>query len=387
MYPKQKEYICVYDMKQPKDAFDNNGLCVLEPSVCEITEELNGTYELYIEHPFDDFGKWKAIADHNIIKANGQLFRIVKAKKKLSRNGEKMQTATALHIFYDLNHKYLKNFVGYDHATQMLNHIMTDWQIVYDNDHEYPFYSFDYKNEVNAVGTAEYRNTSVTAAIMGSGSNSMTNIFDAEIYRDNFYFSICQHKEHSQNNAFAIQYSVDMIDIEQDVDWSNFCSVLIASDNFGNGVVLNWGHMDNIPHNFLKTVTFNYQEANMQRLREDTQKYFSACAYPRISYKVNYADLRNSDLYAEFDVLKRCEVGDTGFIYCDALGIRVDSADPEQQVKVVRKVTDVLRGDTVAIELGSLTNTFTKSSSFTDVIAPAAVSKADGFFKLNKGGE
>lgn len=382
MYPKQKEYICVYDMKQPKDEFDNNGLCVLEPSVCEITEELNGTYELYIEHPFDDFGKWKAIADHNIIKANGQLFRIVKVKKKLSRNGEKMQTATALHIFYDLNHNYLRNMVVYDTAHSMLEHIMTDWQIEPDDD----FYNFDYLVDINNVATTEYRDTSVTAALMGSGSNSMTNLFGAEIYRNNFYFSILPRREHAQDSAFAIQYGVDMQDVEQTVDWSNFCSVFYAEDNFGNGYKNGWSGVK-VPHKFVKHVTLNYNEPNAERFFADAENLFKSMMYPRASYKVNYANLSDSELYADFDILKKCNVGDRGFIFCDELGIRVDSSDPAQQVQVVRKVTDVLRAVTVSIELGSLVSSFVRGNTFSDIIAPAAVSKADGFFKLNKGGE
>lgn len=387
MYPKQREYICVYDMKQPQDKFDNHGICVLEPSICEITEELNGTYELYIEHPIDELGKWKALSDHNIIKANGELFRILKSKVKLDKTGKKVQSANCLHIFYDLNHKYLRNISVYDTAHWLLEHIMNnneaagDYQI---DDTDPDFYKFSYFIDIQATGTAEYRNDSVTAALIGTGSNSLVNMFNAEIYRHNTYFSILPRKEHSRNSAFSIQYGVDMIDIERTVDWTNFCSLLLTDDNFGNRGYAEWGGVP-LPHKFTRTVTFNYSEDRGQ-LGEDTKNYFETINYPKVSYKVNYAELGNSPMYSEFDVLKKCEVGDTGFIYCDDLGIRVDSADPSQQVKVVRKVTDALNGSTVSIELGSLVSSFVRQNSFTNVIAPAAKSTTDGYFKFNKGG-
>ena len=44
--------ICIYDKKNIKGNFDNNGLGVLnELIVAEVTEELNGQYYLEIEYP------------------------------------------------------------------------------------------------------------------------------------------------------------------------------------------------------------------------------------------------------------------------------------------------------------------------------------------------
>lgn len=48
--------ICIY----PADAtdFSNNGLCVLTPTACSVTETLNGEWELTMTHPLDDYDKW-----------------------------------------------------------------------------------------------------------------------------------------------------------------------------------------------------------------------------------------------------------------------------------------------------------------------------------------
>lgn len=59
--------ICVY----PADASDfaNNGLCVLTPSACAVTETLNGEWELNMAHPLDDRDKWTYLQVGNILRA------------------------------------------------------------------------------------------------------------------------------------------------------------------------------------------------------------------------------------------------------------------------------------------------------------------------------
>ena len=59
--------ICVY----PADASDfaNNGLCVLTPATCTVTETLNGEWELNMTHPLDDRDKWTYLQVGNILRA------------------------------------------------------------------------------------------------------------------------------------------------------------------------------------------------------------------------------------------------------------------------------------------------------------------------------
>ena len=59
--------ICVY----PADCTDytTNGLCVLQPTTCEVTETLNGEWELSMIHPLDDRDRWSYLQVGCIIKA------------------------------------------------------------------------------------------------------------------------------------------------------------------------------------------------------------------------------------------------------------------------------------------------------------------------------
>lgn len=49
--------------------FSKNGLGPLAPSSCTVSETLNGTWELTLEHPLDETGKWQRLQEERIIVA------------------------------------------------------------------------------------------------------------------------------------------------------------------------------------------------------------------------------------------------------------------------------------------------------------------------------
>ena len=59
--------ICVY----PADCsdFSGNGLGVVQPQSCTVTETLNGEWELTLVHPIDEYGKWMRLSEGNILRA------------------------------------------------------------------------------------------------------------------------------------------------------------------------------------------------------------------------------------------------------------------------------------------------------------------------------
>ena len=59
--------ICVY----PSDCTDfaGNGLCVLTPTACSVTENLNGEWELTMTHPLDVRDKWTYLQVGHILRA------------------------------------------------------------------------------------------------------------------------------------------------------------------------------------------------------------------------------------------------------------------------------------------------------------------------------
>ena len=49
--------------------FSNNGLGVVAPQSCTVTETLNGEWELTLVHPIDDLGKWRRLTEGCILRA------------------------------------------------------------------------------------------------------------------------------------------------------------------------------------------------------------------------------------------------------------------------------------------------------------------------------
>lgn len=52
-----------------ESVFRGNGLCVLSPTSCTVTEEAGGGYELTMEHPIDEYGKWALLKEDCIVEA------------------------------------------------------------------------------------------------------------------------------------------------------------------------------------------------------------------------------------------------------------------------------------------------------------------------------
>ncbi|MEE0104959.1 MAG: SH3 domain-containing protein, partial [Christensenellales bacterium] len=58
--------ICIYSADCTD--FTNNGLGVVVPTSCSVTETLNGEWELTLEHPIDDAGKWRRLVEGRILR-------------------------------------------------------------------------------------------------------------------------------------------------------------------------------------------------------------------------------------------------------------------------------------------------------------------------------
>ena len=291
----------------------------------------------------------------------------------------------ARHIFYDLNDRLLvdvrpENKNGAEFINWIMTHTYND-----DPDNYYPKFTYSYDSDIEQTATSYFIGVSVTAALLGA-DNCFVNRLGGEIYRDNFYFSINEHKETSQQNAFDIRYGVDMIEVEENIDYSDLVTNLIVSDNFGHSMTITHGNTPRIAHHISRAVTFSYENEDASAaFEQDAQAYFDLYKYPKINYKVKFANLKNMDLYKDFIGLAECNVGDTGYIYCEELGISTLQ-------KVVKKTVDLLTGDTVSVELGNMQSSLTRQDKYSNLVyddssaakaAQAAIEEARKAFAAN----
>lgn len=361
---RQHDYITVHDMHTVQTDFNNNGLRILTPISCEITEELNGVYELCLTHPFDREGRWKELRELNIIKAEGQLFRIYKRFTSISA-GEKVRTVYARHIFYDLNDKMLEdvrptNKDGHD----FIEHIMSN-MFIDDPNGYFLFYNFSYASDIKKTATSYFQNITPVAALIGE-DNCFINRLGGEMYRDNFYFSINERKEGAVDIQKPIRYGIEMTDIEEDIDYSEFVTYAIFHDNYGQSWAVSYVPTVRYAHNITRIFNATYDEPNFEQLVADGQAYFGSVWRPKVTYTVQFANLRDTELYKDFIGLQEYNVGDTVVIYSEEL-------EAETQQKIMRKVTDAITGRTIEITLGNLQGGLTRKDKMGSTISGSQV--------------
>lgn len=356
----QSKYITVYDMVETN--FSHNGLRILVPTSCTITEELNGDYSLTLEHRADEDDAWLSLREFNIIKCLGQLFRIYKKNTKANSDGTAIRTVNAQHIFYDLSHRLIKECCidGLD-GQSALNHIHNS---IFDNNQDvYLEYSFNYYSDISNVAQATYSMVSPVACLIGE-DNSFVNRLGGELHRDNFYYSICNNREGSRTYAFWIVRGINMIEVEEDVDYSNFCTYLHTTDNYGNMYDVSYTKSTSFPHNYSKGVKFNYSENNIEALGIDMSNYFEECWQPRITYTINFKDLSNVELYKDFINLNTFNVGDSGLIYSEEEHINTYQ-------KIISKTTDGITGEVISITLSNCSRGLTRFGKYDNTITRA----------------
>ena len=343
----REHVIRVYDMHEPQDGFDGNGLAVLNPTVCTSLHN-DERWDVELRHPLDDWGKWKNLLANNILKVDGQLFRIDISEPAIGESGREMYVH-AKHITCDMADMLITfaTFPGGD-AARFMDFCFSS---VFPADLPgYEYYSFEGYSDIRTVlGPDELVNTTVWAAMVGA-DNCLKNRYGGELYRDNFYFSINQRMQYAKDNAFCLRYSLDMVKIQQRVDYSDVCTNLECYDNFGNY----WAVATITPtfalhHPIVRMVQFNYSEFEgaMERLAADGMAYWQTVNTPKVTYEAQIASLRRDPRYKDFVGLQNYNYGDSGTIYC-----------PELDISTTQRITEVekdeLTGDITRMLLGNL---------------------------------
>lgn len=365
--------VSVYDMHEAQSGFDHNGLAILMPYDITSYKEDKGRWDLTMKHPIDPYGKWTYIAGQNIIKVNGQLFRIDQLEIISEQNKELVQ-AHANHISYDLRDYWIEEAefeanTGESYITQLANHRVTDFP------NQQPVvgeYIFDITSDIQKPMRAALKDQSFMEAIYGA-DNSLASRYGGEIYRNNFHLSVNETMENAPSGlAFNIRYGTDMTKINFKIDYSDWITNLICVDNLG-GLWATWYGGEYLPHHHkTKRVHFTYEalndaEAEMQRLIADGEAYWATVSVPTISIELNMAYLKGDPKYKDFLNLQNVDVGYTGKIYVEHLGIDID-------MKVTSIKRNELTGEILQVKLGNNRRSLIRSTVMSQtIVSPNSV--------------
>jgi phage minor structural protein len=339
--------ICIYDKKTTKDNFNNNGLAVLDECiVAEVTEELNGEYSLYIEYPADS-RKATHLVELNIIKANEQLFRIYKVERQ--QEATRRIKVWARHIFYDLAFYFIEsvNLVNANMKEAIEGTIPPEAQAV-----------FEFLAPERNIYPIKLRNINALEGLF-----NLIEIYGGELIRDNFTTEILEKL--GEDKGTTIRYGKNIKGLKAIIDTSEFATRIYPIGD--NNLVLQEryieaeGEIANIlPYPITRKVEFSGCK-DVEELRELAKKYIKKVSNPFINITVELLELSKTKEYGKYAKLFNMELGDIVKVEHERLGIY-------SELRVIKKVTDLLNHINTKIELGNPLNTIINKLDFNSVV-------------------
>lgn len=321
---------------------------ILQPLKCESNHELCGDWSITMDYVITEKDDaWKFLEPRSIIRtSDGQLFPTYTMQKKVNSAGVPILSVKAKHIFYYLADKIIKDEIDQtDLCYWNINRVflnsywgrgtgLVDYDFTFDSN----LSDDDNRRPIKFMGV------SVLYALMGA-AESIVNVHDGELYRDNFYFSINDKIQGIQEDAFNLIHGFNLSEITETVDYSERITEVLAEDNFGNefGVSIIPG---SFPHQVIRYLKLSYSDEDEDRFHRDVLDYKDKYVNPVITYEVNFVDLRKTNKARDWQDIERLKVGDTGWVYSEMLGIRTKQ-------RIIQIKRDEITGRVLSMKLGN----------------------------------
>ncbi len=376
---EERPYITIYDKNTKQEEFDNNGLAVLCPTRCEITETINSKWAIDMQHPIDPDDKWRHIQPSNLIKALGQLFTLRKISHTWRGNSGSVQ-ASGDHVFYQQNDGWVFPGARITGQTglEVLNAINTQTERFAPG---ITMYNWSYDSDVVVPAGVDYSEwcptrEGATPIEYIMGSNGLIAMTGGELYRDNFYYSVKQRMENAKDNAFEIRIGKNLKGITRVVDFSSFCVFFRAYDQYGQSFGISWTGeyaYQFVPHTIIRSKNFNtyvdestlpeggdIYARSFELLEAEGTAFFEANCAPIVSYKVDIEDVKGNPDYKMFANLDDLKVGNTGRLYDERLGV-------DMGLKISQTKTDAITGKVLEVTFGTV-QSFTGGQNYPAVL-------------------
>ncbi|KAB2953717.1 hypothetical protein F9B85_03610 [Heliorestis acidaminivorans] len=352
--------ILVYDKKESN--FSRNGLAVLqECESCTIMEKLNGLYELNLAYPLH-LKKAAYLQPFNIIKAEGQLFRLYHVEKDSRRN---LLYAKGRHIFYDLAHFFIEDKRAVDKTClEAMNMVLQETGLS-------DLYQID----------SDISDKQTQYVIQKNGAEAfflIVNRWRGELYRDNF--SITIKKPQPNNKGVTVQYGKNVLGITEKISADEVVTVIYpvgargltlpekyvtatssgstaSSDSStpsgdtmpSDTTTPSYSTTSIDPDDFpdfplIKKVEFLDAE-DEETLRQEALDYLAKHSTFSVNYQIDFIQLAQTAEYENYQSLLQVKVGDTVTVKHKLLGLNFT-------IKVIALEKDLLSAQNSKVELG-----------------------------------
>lgn len=338
--------------------YDSNGDATLFPTSCELSTEINGTWELTMIHPIDPDGRWKYLSEEAVISAptfqsDHQLFRVDKCVKT-----DSSVEVTAYPIFFDsADDCFLMDTRPTNQNGQNALNIMTQGS------------KYSGESNITTGGTAYFVRRNLMDAINGEDSPTFIQTWGGEILYDNFKIII--NERVGGDYGVEIRYGKNMNGLSYTVDMSDVVTRIVpvaynGRTMSGNTPWVDSENIDKYAKKYIREVKFeDVKLAEDASDSEDdniiicadqtaldaalTQKcedmYASGADLPAVTIEVTMIDLAKTEQYKDFKDLVTVGLGDTVHCYNYKLGITTDA-------RVIKLTWDCIRNQAGEMTLG-----------------------------------
>ena len=308
--------ILLFDEKEQN--FDNNGLGSLADAItCEVSEELNGKYELEMTYPVDGI-HYSDISLGKFIytKPNGydkmQPFRIYSISKPIN----KIVTVNAEHISYDLSGVTVRGAV--EHYAWYVNEIFDHIE-----KNKITSHRFTFSTNVTKKGEINLSKPRSARSFLGT-DDGILSAFGGEFEFD--MYSVIHREKRGEDRGVCVEYGKNLTDLKQEENNSSMYTAVypyyyVEDDGLqylDDDVVRII--QDPVREKVLPVdLTSEFEEMPTQeQLKEAARKYITdnKLNEPTVSLTVSF--IKNKDV---IDALQDVRLGDTVTVRFLSLGI------------------------------------------------------------------
>lgn len=200
--------------------YTSNGQATLIPTSAVLTVEINGVWQLLMEHPYDREGRYKYIKRDAILKVSNlpireqiseyQLFRIFDTQEGID-SVSCVAFPVGMEASYDapIQELDISKKSGVNAIADIVQKLTEEGVSKY-----------TLSTNITKKRRASYSNTNLIAVLNGTDENSFTNVWGGEVCYDN-YSILVQKKLGSQSGKVRVEYGKNLTGLNYEVDTSN----------------------------------------------------------------------------------------------------------------------------------------------------------------------
>ncbi len=317
-------------------SYDALGLGALLPASCVVTEELNGAFELEMQHPYDEGGKWRRIERGRILYAptptGPQPFRIYNTTPSMDSI-----KVNARHIFYDLLDNLCGNIVSVGTAAQAMAAVHAAMA--------YPM-PFSFSTDITKTGRLTASRVNPVQALLSNDENmeSFVETFGGELLRD--YFSVAMKESIGADRDVVIRYGKNLSGLEVNEDESDVRTRVLAYGKNGIFIAVDSPYLAEYVYPKILVLEDESAETTAQ-LRQKALELFreDEIDLPKVNIKVDFVPLAKTEEYRDFAALEDVRLGDMVTVINSKMGF-------SKRAKVISYAWDCLREQYEKVELG-----------------------------------